>query len=212
MGTGAKRPVLGGRPLTGHVVLLCALGACNQAQPQTNATTARLDALESQVKQLERQVQANPPRPSASAAPQATARYDIACPSPWQALGAVGDAEWTCRAAVALPTGWWPNCNVTSGPVAAGLTPKAYFDASLSGTPQLKAARRLSDTDGTLGATAAHVAIYEHDLLPKPLRVLATIALRDGRAYALSCSAPPEAFPANEAIFRQITQSFRWKP
>lgn len=61
-------------------------------------------------------------------------------------------------------------------------------------------------------ATAAHVSIYEHDLLPTPLRVLATTALRDGRAYAVSCSAPPEAFAANEAVFRQITQSFRWKP
>ena len=106
----------------------------------------------------------------------------------------------------------WPNFNVTSGPADSATSSKAYFDASLAAVPQLREARRLSDKTGMLGATAAHVAIYEHDLLPKPLRVLATVAVRGDRAFAVSCSAPPDAFAANEAMFQRITLGFRWKP
>jgi hypothetical protein len=197
----------GGRPLSGHAAWLYMLAAGCQPQPQDSETSARLATLETEVRQLEKQVRAANPNPPAGAT-----GFDVACPAPWQALGKFGDADWTCRAPQALPSGWWPNCNVTSGPAQPGLSAKAYFDASLAAVPQLQAARRLSDTDGTLGATAAHVAIYEHDLLPKPLRVLATIAVHADRAYAVSCSAPPEAFAANEAMFRSVTQSFRWKP
>ena len=111
---------------------------------------------------------------------QAAFHFDIQCPSPWQTLGPVGDAAWTCRKQPALPDGFWPNCNVVEAPVAksadtgAALSPKQALEATLSESPQLQRARRISEQGSALGTESAHEAIYEHDLLQKPLRVLAT--------------------------------------
>ena len=199
------------RALTGHAVLVLFVACTGRTQPDARDTKARLDALEGQVRQLETQVQAASAKAPAGAVGGGSG-FEIVCPAPWQPLGAFGDASWTCRAPQALHSGWWANCNVTTGPAEPGLSAKDYFDASLAAVPQLRAARRISDAPGTLGAVPAHVAVYEHKLLPKPLRVLATVALHGDHAYAVSCSAPPDAFAANEATFKQITQSFRWKP
>jgi hypothetical protein len=188
--------------------VLAALSGCGDSQPGQPSTAARIDALESKVQKLSQQ---QPPSllPTAE---KLAATFDIQCPVPWQALGAVAETAWACRADEALPSGWWPNCNVTGGPAEPSTLPKAYFDASLESLPQLKAARRIAERTTTLGAAPAHEVVYEHDLLPKPLRVLATVAVHAEHAYAVSCSAPPEAFAANEPMFRKITQSFRFRP
>jgi hypothetical protein len=188
--------------------VLAALSGCGDSQPGQPSTAARIDALEAKVQQLSQQLQPSP-TPTLE---QLSATFDIQCPVPWQALGAVADTAWACRADQALPSGWWPNCNVTGGRAEPSTQPKAYFDASLESLPQLRAARRIVERNTTLGAAPAHEVVYEHDLLPKPLRVLATVVVHADRAYAVSCSAPPEAFAASEPMFRKITQSFRFRP
>ena len=82
---------------------LWALAACNQQQPPREMA-ARLDVLETQVRQLE-QMQAKGANPLGTGAPEPEMGYEISCPAPWQALGKFGEAEWTCRAPQALPSG-----------------------------------------------------------------------------------------------------------
>jgi len=189
----------------GPGMLAIVLVACGQSAPDK---ATRIADLESKVLALEAKL----------GALGAAFHFDIQCPSPWQMLGPVGDAAWTCRKQPALADGFWPNCNVVEAPVAksadtgAALSPKQAFEATLSESPQLQRARRISEQGSALGSESAHEAIYEHDLLQKPLRVLATVAVHESHAYAVSCEAPPDAFAANEAAFRQITHSFRFKP
>jgi hypothetical protein len=144
--------------------------------------------------------------------PLAAGEFDVECPPPWQLLPAGGGVAWACRAERPSSDGLWPNCNVTSGQAPAGLSLKTYLDQSLASVPQLKAARRLADRAGTLGGAPAHEALYDHDLLGRPLRVLATIGSLEGTIYALNCSAAPQAYAAQEARFRRIVRSFRVQP
>jgi hypothetical protein len=173
------------------------------------ADAKRVAALESKVQALEVQL-GRPTNP-------AVLGFDIECPATWQALGPVADAVWTCRKQQALPDGFWPNCNVTEALVErnpntqAPLSAAESFETSLY-APQLKTARRIADRASALDTEPAYEAIYEHELLTKPLRVIATLAVHANHVYAVSCAAPPEAFAANEAAFRQVTRSVRWKP
>lgn len=181
-------------------------GACGDSKAAVETQDSqRVAALEAHIEALEAQLHV-----------QGGNAFDIQCPAPWQSLGAVGDAVWTCRKDQPLEGGFWPNCNVTEAAVDAGdtkgITAKESLDASLARFPQLKSARRISDRASALDTQAAHEAIYDHDLLSKPLRVLATVTVHANATYAVSCAAPPEAFAANEAAFRQITRSFRFKP
>jgi hypothetical protein len=188
---------------------LALLAACADDETRT-----RIDALETKVQQLSQEFDSRAPardaeRASANAKEAAT--FDIVCPPPWQALGPAGDAVWTCRADRPAANGMWPNCNVTVGQAEPDARPKEILEGELAAIPQLRAARRLSARDTTLASLRAYEAIYEHDLLPTPLRVLATISLLSDRAYGISCSAPPETFAVAEPIFRRITASFRFK-
>jgi len=179
------------------------LAACKTGQ---NDSAARVDELEAKVQQLETRL-------GAFAVPG----FEIGCLSSWRVLGAVGDAAWACRKEQPVAGGFWPNCNVVEAPrerdtqTGAPLSARQSFEASLSGTPQLQQARRISDRSTQLGREPAHEAVYEHDLLSKPLRVLATLAVHGDRTYAVSCAAPPEDFAANEEFFHQITNSFRFR-
>jgi hypothetical protein len=140
--------------------------------------------------------------------------FALLCPAPWQALGPIGDAVWACRKSQALADGFWPNCNVTEAAADDAPSPKTareHFEASLMSAPELQRARRVSERQSNLGSEPAFEAIYEHDLMQKPLRVLATLAVHNHRAYAVSCAAPPDAFASHEPVFRQITQSFRFQ-
>lgn len=180
---------------------------CAGRQHDPSSNEARLDALEAKVEMLEvgeAQEQA--------AAVRAAATFDIDCPAPWQPLGPAAESVWTCRANRPSEGGLWPNCNVTMGPATQNTNPQQYFEQSLASVPQLKAARRLNDRSVSLGGVPAHEAVYEHDLLGRPLRVLATVGVIGTRVYAVSCSAAPEAFSSNLVAFGQITQSFRPRP
>jgi len=186
--------------------LLVWFSACSGGTADANAANfARIAALESKVQALETLL-------GGSASP-AVWGFDISCPAPWQRLGPVGDAVWTCRKQQALPNGFWPNCNVTEAAIEtqAPLSAKESFDASLA-VPPMHSVRRISERPSALDTVPAHEAIYEHELLSKPLRVLATLAVRANHAYAVSCAAPPEAFATNEPSFRQITRSFKFTP
>lgn len=182
--------------------LCCACGA----QSGDAAEGARISQLEAKVSALESTVQS---------ARNPELGFVVQCPAPWRTLGPVGDAVWACRKPQALADGFWPNCNVTEAaiePSPAPLSAKQPFEASLMSAPELQRARRVSERDSRLGGQPAFEAVYEHDLMQKPLRVLATLAVHDGRAYAVSCAAPPAAFAAHEPMFRSITQSFRFRP
>ena len=193
--------------------VLCSalLSACTGQAVEPASDDARIAALETKLqafsRQLEQQRGADPAQALATLA--ANAAFDIECPAPWRELGPVGDAIWTCRAAQPSAAGLWANCNVTLGTTEPSLSPKQYFEESLAGVPQLKAARRLSARDTALGIVPAFESVYEHDLLGKPLRVLATLGVLSDRAYAVNCSAAPEDFAAHEAQFRKVTQSFQ---
>lgn len=176
----------------------CAKGADDPA--------ARVVELEAKVQALEAQL-------GTLAAPG----FEISCLTSWRELGAVGDAAWACRNEQPTAAGFWPNCNVVEAPRERdGVTGEPQsaqqaFEASLRDTPGLQAARRISESASQLDRVPAYEAVYEHDLLSKPLRVLATVAVHGDRTYAVSCAAPPEAFGANLTSFRQITNSFRLK-
>jgi len=165
------------------------------------------------VVELEAKVQALEARLGGLAAPG----FEITCLTSWRELGAVGDAAWACRNEQPAAGGFWPNCNVveasrerddvTGEPQSA----QQSFEASLRDTPGLQSARRISESAGQLDRVPAYEAVYEHDLLSKPLRVLTTVAVHGDQTYAVSCASPPEAFAAHVTSFRQITNSFRFK-
>jgi hypothetical protein len=195
------------------VLLVAAASACRGGADRAS-NGARIEALETKVQALASQLEADQTAAAAKSAANlaAKAAFDIECPAPWQTLGPTGDAVWACRASEPSAGGLWPNCNVTMGPTEPDISPQAYFEESLASVPQLRAARRLSGRATALGVAPAYEAVYEHDLLGKPLRVLATIGVLSDRVYGVSCSAAPPAFADNEAQFRRITSSFRIKP
>jgi hypothetical protein len=184
-------------------VLGVLLAAC---ATKTDDSAARVAELEAKVQTLEARLGA-----------LATPGFQITCLASWRVLGAVGDAAWACRNEQPAADGFWPNCNVVESSrehdaaTGAPLSAQQAFEASLSDTPQLEHARRISDRPTQLDREPAHEAVYEHDLLSKPLRVLATVAVHGDRTYAVSCASPPEDYAAYEVSFRQITNSFRFK-
>jgi hypothetical protein len=198
--------------LLGVALVLCA-SACAKDQERAQQL-ARIEALEQQVRQLHDRLATmsvlldsvtKPAHPSAAGARE----FRIACPKPWQELGAIEQTAWACRSPQASSDGAWPNCNVTLGPTRAGISPKEYFTLAMSGSPQLQAAQRISERSSTLANQPSYEAIYEHHLMPFPLRVLSQTLVRGERVFAISCSASPENFAQVESTFRQIISSFQ---
>jgi hypothetical protein len=189
-------------------------GACAQsADGADEAGRARLAALEQEVQKLTQTVSTMkilldglvlPPRPMTDGQD-----FSIECPQPWEELDAMHQTQWGCRVPQPLANGFWPNCNVTLAPTEPGTTARQYATAGLQGSPEMKSAKRISETPSTVGGQPAYEIIYEHDLTAIHLRVLGTVVVHDRTAYALTCTAPPDAFAAVTPTFRRIIQSFQ---
>ena len=193
---------------------LAMVSACAQDTEKAERL-ARIEALEQRVQEQQQHLATmrvmldsftKPARPSATAAPD----FRIHCPKPWQDLGAIEQTAWACRSPQPSPSGAWSNCNVTRGPTNAGMTPQEYFALAMSASPQLKAARRISEGPSRVAERPSYRAVYEHNLLMFPLRVLSETIIHGESAYAISCSAAPETFGLVEATFHEIIGSFRF--
>lgn len=172
---------------------------------------ARVDALEKEVLQLEAKAEvarilSQSTRPNADA--PAPHGYTIQCRAPWQALGPIGQGLWGCRTPEPLPSGFYPNCNLTSSRIAPGLTPQQYYQSTTERSAQLTAARQLGGRAIVVRGRAAYEVSFEHESTGIPLRVLASLFVEGDRVYAVTCSAPPANFDAFASRFRQIAASF----
>jgi hypothetical protein len=181
--------------------------------------SARVGKLEHQVQQLqagqEQQERSDILREAARAATRDAGRgpaFALRCPAPWQELGALGQGLWGCRPPEPLAGGFYPNCNLTRSQVRAGLTPQQYFASATAASAQLSAALQLGGRTLQVHERSAYEASFEHSLTGSPLRVLATVFVAGTQAYAITCSAPPSAFDALAARFRDIAGSFQLEP
>ena len=170
----------------------------------------RIDALEAKLQSLGQRLAAEEATQARHVASDllASASFDVVCPVPWRELGPADQSLWSCRSELTAH-GDAASCSVTAGTTEPEVDPRTYLEEALSKIPQLKAARRISGRETSLGVARAYQMIYEHTLFERPLRVLATVGVISDRAYAISCSATPETFGANTAMFQRITQSFR---
>jgi len=134
--------------------------------------------------------------------------YLIECAAPWRELGAIGQGLWGCQAPEPLPDGFYPNCNLTTSVVKRGLTAQAYFEAAISGSSELVAARKFGGRALRLRRQAAYEGSFEHQITGTSLRVLAMVVVQDDRVFAISCSAPPAVFESFVPRFREIASSF----
>jgi len=175
-----------------------------------NGTAEELDVLGRRIETLEARAEALAQARAALTAParqELLPNYQIECVPPWRELGPIGQGLWGCQVPEPLPNGFYPNCNLTSSRVQVDLTAQGYYEAA-SRSPQLIGARQLGARAIRLRHQAAYEGIFEHELGGAPLRVLATIVVREGRAFAITCSAPGPSFDTFVAHFRAIAASF----
>jgi hypothetical protein len=191
----------------------CLMACRPESQASQPVDPKRVEALEEQIRRLDQTVGTMKIVLDALTKPAqplpADQEFSIECPAPWEELGPMNQTQWACRTAEALPSGFWPNCNVSLGPAQAGTNPKAYFDSAMQTSPQLRSAKRISEAPRAIHGQRAYEAVYEHNITEAPLRVLATVVIRGESAYALTCTAPPGAFAGFEPAFRQMIGSFR---
>jgi hypothetical protein len=179
-------------------------------RPAASATGERLVGLGQRVEALEARAESLAQLQAAFEAPAEEAwlpTYRIDCAPPWRELGPIGQGLWGCQAPEPLPNGFYPNCNLTSSRVQAGATAQSYYEAA-SRSSQLTAARQLGGQAIRVGHDAAYEGSFEHELGGPPLRVLATVVIRQQRAFAITCSAPSPNFDAFAPRFRVIAASF----
>jgi hypothetical protein len=174
-------------------------------------THAQLAGLERRVQALQERAQRELPLRAALNPAGETdwlPNYMIECAAPWRELGAIGQGLWGCQAPEPQPSGFYPNCNLTSAPVKPGLSAQAYYEAHSAAGQPLSAAGQLGGRTLRLGRRTAYEGSFEHRLTGIPLRVLATIVIEDARVFAITCSAPPAVFETFAPRFREIASSF----
>jgi hypothetical protein len=172
---------------------------------------ARIDVLEQQLAGLEAKAEVarilqgsgHSSGPSAAAA-----GFTLDCRAPWRELGPVGPGLWACRTAEPAPGGFFPNCNLTSAPLAAGESPELYYERAVESSAQLAAARQLGGRSLLVHGRLAYEASFEHDSTGTRLQVLTSLIADGERIYAITCSAPPASFDAVAPRFREIAASF----
>jgi hypothetical protein len=170
-----------------------------------------VDALQQQVRRLSTQLSTlkivveGLTQPAPPLAPDQ--QFVIDCPASWEQVEPASPTRWACRTVRPLADGFWPNCNLTSGPAEASASAKQYFENALTGT-ELSTVRVRSGREVSLNGNPAYEVVYEHDLAQQPLQVLAAIVIRRADAYALTCSSTPAAFAELEPRFRAILASF----
>jgi hypothetical protein len=172
----------------------------------------QIEALEREVLKLEvadevariTRVILQPPSPAARP-PHA---YAIRCQAPWQELGPIGPGLWGCRTPDPLPGGFYPNCNLTTSRVAPGTTAQQYYESAPAHSASLAAAQRLGGRAIVARGRPAYEAIFEHQSVGIPLRVLASLFVEGEQLYAITCSAPVANFDALSTRFREIAASF----
>jgi len=164
---------------------------------------SRVEALQARAEALAQQQAALTPPAEEEWLPT----YRIECAAPWRELGPIGQGLWGCQAPEPLPNGFYPNCNLTSSQVEAGVTAQSYYDATIR-SPQLAAARQRGGRAVRLRHQAAYEGSFEHELGGAPLRVLATVVTLDQRSFVITCSAPSPSFDEFAPRFRAIAGTF----
>jgi hypothetical protein len=139
----------------GRVVCLAVLsvcGGCRGSQSSGSAeqsvqAEAMVPAQQPAARGVDRGVAAQALAASAVDAPAAPANFTMDCPPAWELVGDLAEAEaqWACRSESALPDGFFPNCNVMSGPAEAGAALEAYLDFADDPAEHTWVAKRLSE-------------------------------------------------------------------
>lgn len=194
------------------------LASCNDERLQK--ALERQDELEHQVDQQQSQLTEMTKRVTALEQSLAALRLlssrssvpvQLDCPSEWERVSNPPEPTLlVCRTTTPTADGFWPNCNVTSGPAEPGQSARDYVHGALEGAPELHGAHHIGEHDRTLAGAPGYEAEYEHSLGGRATRVLVAVVVKDQRAFAVTCSVAPDLFATYQPAFDRIIGSFRF--
>jgi hypothetical protein len=189
-----------------------ALGACSAGgDAERAAQSARLAAVEADVRRLQELVTVLKAQPAAAPAPEEAAAkaFSVACLPPWLPHAALGATLWACRSPAPSPEGFFPQCSVVTQPQLE-IETKSYFEFAYSAAPQLRAIANVHDQRVTLNGADAFEATFEDDPKPIPLKMLSVLLPHRESTFAITCFAPRASFDRYVASFRKIIDSFKF--